>query len=118
MTGFGIARSVGTIASTKRALPPGVLRSTCAGVVVDQVVDDRLGGPDLLAPAVGRLADDLVGILAVGQADDPDLVELDAGVGGRELADERLERLSPRTSRPSRRPRRRRRRARSSSRSG
>ena len=66
-----------------------------AGVEVDQVVDDRLGRPDLLAPAVGRLADDLVGILAVGQADDPDLVELDAGVGRRELSDQRLERRRP-----------------------
>ena len=63
-----------------------------ARVDVDQVVDDRLGGPDLLAPAVGRLADDLVGILALGQADDADLVELDAGVVARQLADELLER--------------------------
>ena len=40
----------------------------------------RLGRADLLAPAVGRLADDLVGVLAVGQAHDADVVELDAGV--------------------------------------
>ena len=62
-------------------------------MLVDQVVDDRLGRPDLLAPAVGGLADDLVGVLAVGQADDPDLVELDARVGDRELPDQRLEGL-------------------------
>ncbi len=66
---------------------------------VDEVVDDRLGGPDLLAPTIGRLANDLVGILAVGQADDADLVELDAGVGGRQLADQRLERLRPERAR-------------------
>ena len=76
-------------------LAAGRLEVDLPSVEVDEVVDDRLGGPDLLAPAIGRLADDLVGILAVGQADDADLVELDAGVGRRQLADQRLERLRP-----------------------
>src|SRR5439155_15314225 len=58
-----------------------------------EVLDDRLRGSDLLAPAIRRLAQDLVRILAVGQADDTDLVELDAALGGGELADEALERL-------------------------
>ncbi len=62
---------------------------------VDQVVDDRLSRPDLLPPAVRRLADDLVGVLAVGQANDADLVELDPRVGHGQLPDERLERLGP-----------------------
>ena len=76
------ARSVGRTASTKRALPPGVFRSYGPGV------RGRSGSRRSAAAVrtssrqqVGRLADDLVGILAVGQADDPDLVELDAGVG-------------------------------------
>ena len=76
-------------------LAAGRLEVDLASVEVDQVVDDRLGRPDLLAPAIRRLADDLVGVLAVGQADDADLVELDAGIGRRQLADQRLERLAP-----------------------
>ena len=60
---------------------------------VDEVVDDRLGRADLLAPAVRRLADDLVRVLAVRQAHDADLVQLDAALGGGELADQALQRL-------------------------
>ena len=80
-------------------LAAGGLEVDLAGVEVDEVVDDRLGRPDLLAPAIGRLADDLVGVLAVGQPDDADLVELDARIGDRELADQRLERGRPERAR-------------------
>ena len=37
---------------------------------VDQVVDDRFGGPDRLAPMVGLVAHDLVGVAAIRQPDD------------------------------------------------
>ena len=63
-----------------------------AGVDVDEVVDDRLRRADLLAPAVGLVAQHLVGVLALGQADDADVVELDPRVVAAELADELLER--------------------------
>ena len=62
-------------------------------VRVHEVLDDRLRGPNLLAPAIGRVAQDLVGILAVRHPDDADLVELDAALGRGELADQALERL-------------------------
>jgi hypothetical protein len=80
------------------SLAAGGLEVDLAGVEVDQVVDNGLGRPDLLAPAVGRLADNLVGVLAVGQANDADLVELDPGVGRGQLADKRFERLGPKGS--------------------
>ena len=51
------------------------------GVVVDEVGQDRVRGPDRLAPQVGRLADDLVGVLALGQPDDADVGQPDAAVG-------------------------------------
>ena len=54
-----------------------------AGVVVDEVLDERLGLRDRGLPAVGRLADDLVGVLAVGQPDDADVLELDARTSSR-----------------------------------
>ncbi len=75
----------------KRARPPVVRRSADPGVEVDQVLDDRGGRADRLAPGVGRLADHLVGILAVRQPGDADLVELHARVRGRELAGELLQ---------------------------
>ena len=63
-----------------------------AGVDVDQVVDDRLRRPDLLAPAIGLVAQDLVGVAAVGQLDDAHVVQGDPGVVARQLADQLLER--------------------------
>ena len=51
-----------------------------------------LRGPDLLAPAVGLLAQDLVGVAAVGQLDHAHVVERDPGVVARQLADQLLER--------------------------
>ena len=78
---------------------PAVRTSTRVGLAVDQVVDDRLGGPDLLAPAVGRLADDLVGVLALGQPDDAGLVELMPVSVGCDLADQLLELPDPERAR-------------------
>ena len=57
------------------------------GVIVDEIGQDRIRGPDRLAPQVGRLADDLVGILALGQPDDADVGQADAAIG-LDLADE------------------------------
>ena len=47
-----------------------------------------LAAPIAAVQAVGRLADDLVGVLAVGQPGDADVLELDPGRVGLELADE------------------------------
>ena len=56
-------------------------------MVVDEIGEDRVRRPDRLAPQVGRLADDLVGVLAIGQPDDADVGQPDAAVG-LDLADE------------------------------
>ena len=66
-----------------------------AGVDVDEVVDDRLRRPDLLAPSVRLVAQDLVRVAVVGQADHADVVEGHPGVVARELADQLLERRRP-----------------------
>ena len=67
------------------------------GMMVDQVFDDRLGRRDSVAPRVGRLAHDLVGVLPVGQPHDAHVLELDARLLGQllELADEPGQRLHP-----------------------
>ena len=48
--------------------------------------------PDLLAPAIGLVAQDLVGVAAVGQLDDAHVVQRDPRVVPRQLADQLLER--------------------------
>ena len=60
-------------------------------VGVDQVVDDRVGRADLLAPSIGGVAQELIRVLAIGQADDANFVQLDPRFGGRQLTDEALE---------------------------
>ena len=59
--------------------PGGGLEVEALGVVVDEVFDERLGLRDGRLPGGGRLAHDVVGVLAVGQADDADVLELDPG---------------------------------------
>ena len=88
----GRLRTTPRAASAKRALPPARLEVVGTGVDVEQVVDDRAGDADLLAPAVGLVAHHLVGVAALGQADDADVVQLHAGVVGGQLADQLLER--------------------------
>ena len=56
------------------------LEVEAAGVVADEVLDERLGGADRAVQVVRRLADDLVGVLAVGQPRDADVLELDPRV--------------------------------------
>ena len=69
------------------------------GVVVDQVVHDLDRRPGGLAPQVGLFADDLVGVLALGQLDDADVDEADARVRAArralDLADEGVELRDP-----------------------
>ena len=68
-------------ASTKPIRPAERLEVEAAGVVVDQVLDERLRlARSRARQRVGRLADDLVGVLAVGQPRDADVLELDARV--------------------------------------
>ena len=77
-SGSSMSRIDGMTASTKPIRPDDVLRSKRAGVVVDEVFDERLRLRDGGLPDLRRLADDLVGILAVGELDDADVLELDA----------------------------------------
>ena len=93
MTGFGHGADRRHQRVDEAGLAARRLEVVGLGVGVDEVLDDRLRGADLLAPAIGRLAQDLVGILAVRQPHDADLVELDAALGRGELADQRLQRL-------------------------
>ena len=80
-SGSAMSRSDGMTASTKPIRPDAGLEVEAAGVVVDEVLDERLGlAPMAVCQAVGRLAHDLVGVLAVGQPGDADVLELDARV--------------------------------------
>ena len=90
-TGFGRCRMVGRTASTNRARPPGVSQIVHARVRIDEVIDDRPCVADGIAPGSRGLAQHLVGVLALGQANDPDVVQLDPGVVARELPDERFQ---------------------------
>ena len=75
-------------ASTKPIRPELVLRSNRPRVVVDQVFEQWLGRGDRGLPRGRRLAHDLVGILAVRQPGDADVLELDARRVPLELTDE------------------------------
>ena len=87
--GSPTSRSIGSTAATSESRPSGVRTST-RGVVVDEELHDRLGRPDGLAPEVGCLADDLVGVLALGQPDDADVGEARRRSSSRcDLADQR-----------------------------
>ena len=75
-------------ASTKPIRPVARLEVEAAGVMVDEVLDERLGLGDGRLPGGRVLAHDLVGVLAGGQPRDADVLELDARVVALELADE------------------------------
>ena len=66
-----------------------------ARVDVDEVVHDRACGPDLLAPSIRLVAQDLVRVPSLRQAHDADVVQLHAGVAGGQLADDLLQRGRP-----------------------
>ncbi len=60
-------------------------------VVVDQVVHDALGLGDRRLPRGSVVADDLVGILALGKADDADVRDAHLGAAPPDLPDERAQ---------------------------
>ena len=90
--GVGQAADDVSTASTKRALPPGVRRSLARAWTSIRWSTIGFARADLLAPAIGLVAQDLVGVLPVGQLDDADVVERHPGVVARQLADQLLER--------------------------
>ena len=85
-------RSVGKDQVDEAGTPAGGAHVRRPRMEVDQVVDDRGRRPDRLAPGVRGVPDQLVGVLAVRQARDADLVQLHAGVRRGELAGEPLQR--------------------------
>jgi hypothetical protein len=58
----------------------GGTRRECRGVVVDEELHDRLGRANRLPPEIGRLANHLVRVLALGQSRDLHPRDLDAGL--------------------------------------
>ena len=90
-----MSRIVGMTASTKPMRPVERLEVETPGVMADEVLDERLGLGHARLPGGRVLADDLVGVLAVGQPHDAHVLELDARVVALELADEAGERGHP-----------------------